>query len=205
MTPDTTPAEETARIGPNAVIRLGEALTDRLGAETAAQVFHAAGVAHWLDEPPDAMVAEVHVTALHRALRETLDPETAADVAWDAGRRTADYLLAVRIPRPVQWLLKALPPAPASRVLLAAIGRHSWTFAGSGDFRVRPGRPLRLEIAGCPLCRGAEADAPICGYYAGTFERLYRVLVSRRTTVRQTACEAQGAAACVFAVDWSGR
>ena len=198
-------AAPTARIGPNAVIRLGEALTDRLGPAVAARVFTAAGIAPWLADPPGAMVDEAHVTALHAVLRDTLDAETAAAVSHDAGVRTADYLLAVRIPRPVQALLKLLPPAPASRLLLSAISRHSWTFAGSGRFEVRPGRPLELVIVDSPLCRGATAATPQCAYYAGTFERLYQVLVSRRSRVRETACQAMGADACVFTVDWSRR
>ena len=48
--------------------------------------------------------------------------------------RTGDYLLAHRIPKPVQALLKRLPAPLAARVLLAAITRHAWTFAGSGRF-----------------------------------------------------------------------
>lgn len=195
--------DPAARIGPNAVIRMGEALTDRLGRTEALRVFTAAGVAPWLDAPPDAMVDEACVTALHRVLRDTVDADTAAAISHDAGVRTADYLLAVRIPRIVQAVLKRLPPGPASRILLSAIGRHSWTFAGSGTFEVRPGRPLALAIRDCPLCRGATAATPQCAYYAGTFERLYRVLVSRRTMVRETACQAQGAEACVFTLDWS--
>jgi divinyl protochlorophyllide a 8-vinyl-reductase len=47
-------------------------------------------------------------------------------VARDAGHRTADYRLANRIPGPVQWALKPLPPALASRILLSAIAKHAF-------------------------------------------------------------------------------
>ena len=124
-------------------------------------------------------------------------------MAREAGQRTGDYLLAHRIPRPVQWLLKCLPPTLAARVLLAAIARHAWTFAGSGRFEVLGYAPVRVSISGNPLARAVHADEPQCFYYAATFERLFRALVSRKSTVVETRCEAAGAAACIFEVRWS--
>jgi bacteriochlorophyll 4-vinyl reductase len=53
----------------------------------------------------------------------------------------------------MRWLLPRLPTPLASRVLLAAVSRQSWTFAGSGVFRAEPGRPVRLSLTGCPICR----------------------------------------------------
>ncbi len=197
--------EPQARIGPNAIIQVAEALRHRLGPADASRLFDAAGLTGWLTAPPTDMVDEACVTVLHGVVRDQLDVETAAAVFHDAGRRTADYLLAHRIPRPVQPVLKGLPPSMASRLLLAAITRHSWTFAGSGRFAVLPGRPLKVSIEGCPLCGGAASATPQCAYYAGTFERLYRVLVSRRTVVTETACQALGDRACEFTLDWSRR
>ncbi len=40
------------------------------------------------------------------------------------------------------------------------------------------------------------ATAPLCDYYAATFERLFRALVHPRAVVVETACEACGADAC---------
>ena len=53
-----------------------------------------------------------------------------------------------------------------------------------------------------PLARGAQHNAPLCDYYAATFERLFVMLVHPRACVVETACEAQGAAACVFELAW---
>lgn len=191
-----------ARIGPNAIIRMAEALRIREGDAAATDVFAAAGLARYLHAPPGAMVDEAEVTALYAALHGRLDAGAARAAGREAGERTAAYLLAHRIPRPVQALLHVLPPMLASRVLLGAIRRHAWTFAGSGRFSVAAGRPLRLAIAGCPLCRGLWTDAPACDFYAGTFARLFATLVSRRTVVREITCTARGDAACVFAIDW---
>jgi divinyl protochlorophyllide a 8-vinyl-reductase len=120
--------------------------------------------------------------------------------------RTADYLLAHRIPLPVQRVLKRLPAGLAARVLLAAISRHAWTFAGSGRFSASPAgrgrRPLVLEIRNNPLCRG-HAAVPACDFYAATFERLFQVLVHRDAQVVETACEACGDAACRFELRWA--
>jgi divinyl protochlorophyllide a 8-vinyl-reductase len=191
-----------ARIGPNAVTRLAEALVAVRGAGAARPVFERAGLAHRLSEPPERMVDEGEVIALHAALRESLPPDEAASIAWDAGRRTADYLLAHRIPTPMRVLLPRLPARLAAWILLSAIGRHAWTFAGSGRFVVLPGWPVRFSIAGGPLARGLCADAPACGYYAATFEGLFRALVHPATRVAETECEACGAPACVFEARW---
>jgi divinyl protochlorophyllide a 8-vinyl-reductase len=101
-------------------------------------------------------------------------------------------------------LLRVLPAPLASRILLKAIAGSSWTFAGSGTFSAQAGHPVRISIAACPLCRDVTADEPICDYYAATFERLFRVLVSRHARVTESQCQAMGADACIFEVRWSG-
>jgi divinyl protochlorophyllide a 8-vinyl-reductase len=179
-----------------------EALTAALGPGPTETLFVAAGLAPYLAAPPERMVDEAEVIRLHQVVRGALEAGAARRVAVDAGRRTGDYLLGHRIPRPVRLGLRLLPPGLAARALVAAIGRHAWTFAGSGSFAAHPGRPLVLTVAGCPLCRGAAAAEPLCDYYAATFERLFQALVSGRARVRETACQAQGAAACRFEVAW---
>jgi divinyl protochlorophyllide a 8-vinyl-reductase len=190
------------RIGPNAIIRVAEALR-RAGGETLERrIFHAARLGGYLGALPQQMVDEAEVERLHRALRDTLDAERAREVSRDAGYATGDYLLAHRIPRAVQAVLKLAPAPLAARVLMTAIGRHAWTFAGSGAFAWAPGRPLSFEIRGNPICRGTFSDVPVCDYYAATFERLFRSLVHARATVVETACEAVGAEACRFEIRW---
>jgi divinyl protochlorophyllide a 8-vinyl-reductase len=195
-------SHEGARIDPNAVTRLAEALLSVEGEGPRARVFASAGCAGHLAHPPESMVDERDVAALHHALRAELGEGRARTVGWLAGRRTADYLLAHRIPTPVQRLLHVLPAWAASRVLAAAIGRHAWTFAGSGRFSVRHGRPTLFVVEDGPLAREGAAPGPRCDYYAATFERLYSVLVHPHARVREVACAAAGAPACVFAITW---
>jgi divinyl protochlorophyllide a 8-vinyl-reductase len=211
--------EVEGRIGPNAVTRLAEALDELCGPPATDAVFGAAGLLHYRQSPPSTMVDEAVVTALHAALRRTLALEDAAAVSRRAGALTGDYLLANRIPAPVRALLRTLPAPWAARLLVRSMASHAWTFAGSGAFssvavsgRSGPliaqspdglGRPrLQLVIGSCPLCRGSAASAPICDYFAATFERLFAVLVSRSARVHESTCQATGAHACRFEVRW---
>lgn len=191
-----------ARIGPNAIIRVAEALRAFEGQALSARVFRTAGLDHYLDAPPQQMVDECDVIALHRALVADVGQVRAASVSWIAGQRTADYLLENRIPIAAQRLMKALPAHAASIILLTAISRNAWTFSGSGHFTYRFGNPARVSIANCPVCRGAHAASPACTYFAATFERLYSVLVHPDTRVVERTCMALGAPACTFDISW---
>lgn len=195
-----TSAAHTARIGPNAVIRLAEALDAFENKAMTRKLFIAADLETYVHGLPETMVPEDDVTALHRQLRSALGAGRAASVSWLAGQRTADYLLKHRIPRAVQRLLKLLPRRAAAFILLKAIGSHAWTFAGSGRFSWAMTRPIRLRFEDCPLCRGSSSSTPCCQYYAGTFEQLFRVLINPAAEVRETACIAAGAEACCFEI-----
>ena len=195
-------AGSAGRIGPNAITRVAEVLPALLGDAGTRALFEAAGLGGYLSQPPEGMVDETEVARLHRVLRQQLGPAVAGQVARSAGMRTADYLLARRIPKPVQWLLKRLPPVLAARVLLQAIGRHAWTFAGSGQFHAVAGRPCVLTIRDNPLCRGVASAHPACDFYSATFERLFQVLVHPATQVVEAQCEARGDPVCRFELRW---
>jgi divinyl protochlorophyllide a 8-vinyl-reductase len=199
---DTSPELDIARIGPNAILRVGDALAALHDETTRARIFARAGLSHYLSHPPGHMVDEREVARLHHVLADDLG-ERSRSVARDAGHRTGDYLLANRIPKGAQRILKLLPAPVAARILVNAIGRHAWTFCGSGSFSAVFGQPLVLTIRDNPVARGVCADAPACDYFAATFERIFRVLVSPRTRVTEIECLAAGGTACRFAVDWS--
>jgi divinyl protochlorophyllide a 8-vinyl-reductase len=188
-----------ARIGPNAVTRLAEAAHAALGGDATAALFEAAGLGDYLAAPPDAMVEEDEVVAVYAALANA-HPAASAAIATDAGARTARYLLANRIPQPVQWLLHALPAWAASRVLVMAIGRHAWTFAGTGAFAVAPGP--RVTVRGGPFAAPGAADAPLRAFYAAVFDTLFKTLVSRRARVEDTDATP---GVCRFTVRWCTR
>lgn len=202
--PARAASRRAGRIGPNAVTRLAEALGAIEGAAAVERVFAAAGYPAHVDQPPADMVEEREATALHRALRCEVGDVRARTIGWMAGRRTGDYLLARRIPRGAQALLRLLPAALAARLLCAAIARNAWTFAGAGEFSARSGHPTILAVRACPLCRAQTSRAPCCDFYAATFERLFAELVDPRARAVETACQALGDPACVFELRWRG-
>lgn len=189
--------DDGARIGPNAVTRLAEAAAARMGDAACAALFAAAGLGHHLARPPETMVDEADVMALHRTLA-ALHPAEAERIAADAGVRTARYLLGHRIPRPAQAVLRVLPPGLAARILLAAIGKHSWTFAGSGRFEARAGRDVRVRIEGGPF-REPAAAAPLLAFYESVFAHLFATLVSRRSRVEAGSVDGM---ICQFTMTW---
>jgi divinyl protochlorophyllide a 8-vinyl-reductase len=186
-------AAAPGRIGPNAVIQLGHALIAIAGERRASEVFREAGHLPLLAAPPEEMVDERLPAALFAALWRALPDEIAARVADDAGRRTADYVMGNRIPRPAQLVLCHLPGRLGARMLLDAVRRNAWTFAGSGVCAVPvPGRVI--EISGNPLVM------PGCVWHRAVFTRLFRAMVSPHARVRHAACCGEGAPACRFEI-----
>jgi divinyl protochlorophyllide a 8-vinyl-reductase len=199
---DRDAADPTGRIGPNTVIQLVESLR-AAGLERAmAPAFARVGAAAWLAARPVAMVDAAKVGRLHCAVRASLPAAQAAAVMADAGRRTADYLLSVRIPGPAQFLLKPLPPRLSATMLVAAIRAHAWTFAGSGQFSARAGSPTIFELSGNPLCAGEHSPTPVCAWHAAVFRRLFQALVSPAATAVETSCAACGDEHCRFVLAW---
>ncbi len=175
-------------------------MIERLGGvERVDQMLARAGV---FDVPDGtAMISERVAARLHRQLRAE-EPELAPGLTAEAGRRTADYILAHRIPRPVQSLLKLLPSPLSARQLSAAIRRHAWTFAGSGRFRAVD--PWTFEIYDNPLVAGERSGVCLCHWHAAVFARLYADLVHPRCQCAETECAAQGQhRPCRFAL-WVG-
>lgn len=190
------------KIGPNAIIRVIEALNGVEPPQVVQRIFRDARLDRYIDVPPTDMVDEQDVVRLHSVLHLDLGDKRARSVGWQAGTLTADYLLRHRIPRPAQILLRGCPAFLASRLLAKAITQNAWTFVGTGTFSAHHGRPTLFTIRNCPISRGQHSQEPYCDFYAATFERLYRRLVHKNARVVEVACQAQGAPACVFAITW---
>ncbi|WP_421853233.1 bacteriochlorophyll 4-vinyl reductase [Novosphingobium sp.] len=185
------------KVGPNAIIQLADVLADRLGLEERAAALRAAGLAHYLLRDPERMTDEREAAALHRVV-QARQPHDWDELSWEAGERTAEYLLEHRIPEGAQWVLRRLPPAWGARLLLRAIRAHAWTFAGSGGFsaRLEPGAVI-IAIAANPIAM------PGCPWHRGVFTRLFEELVSPRVLVRHERCCAGGEEACTFHIGWT--
>lgn len=196
-------ATAAGRIGPNILIQTAYALRDRVG-DAAAEGLLRRSTAHGLGDLPRAMVDEATANALVRAVHDAYGTSFARTVLHESGRRTGDYLLAHRIPKPAQWLLLLLPHTLSLRALLAAIGRHTWTFAGSAHVHITPGDPALITLEHGPLCAGQHTREPICDFYAGTFGRLAQALLGPGGWAEEVACAARGDTACRFLIG-SGR
>lgn len=187
---------EAGRIGPNAILQLVDVLERRGEGALLSAVLAEAGV----ERPPrDAgMLPEGDCAAVHQALRRVA---SGADGLLEAaGLATGDYILAHRIPKLAQGVLRVLPGGMAALVLTRAIARHSWTFAGTGEFRVESSRPLVVSVARNPLVAGWQAKTPQCIWHVAVFRRLYGRLVWPSVEVREVACCACGDAACRFEI-----
>jgi divinyl protochlorophyllide a 8-vinyl-reductase len=196
------PADAPAVIGPNAVIQLLQAMKAAGRDDFAVRVFTNAGVRAWLNDPPSVMVDERRVARLHQAVRALMPPGESAPLLAEAGRLTADYLLANRIPRAARTVLSCLPPRLAAGLLVPAIRAHAWTFAGTGQFAASAGSPVIFIMTGNPLCAGERTAAPACVWQAAVFERLFQRLVSADSRAVETDCEACGDGFCRFVVGW---
>ncbi|MGB3626669.1 MAG: bacteriochlorophyll 4-vinyl reductase [Henriciella sp.] len=196
QTPLTTaPAPESARVGPNAVLQLEQALCDQGGAKAAELVFARAGLQELLRVRPQEMIDERLPRALFDSLFAHFPEARAQMVVYRAGRLTGDYILKNRIPKPVRLLLKLLP-APLSRdLLLKAIHRHAWTFAGSGRCTFTLGRAAEFRIEANPL------TMPGCAWHVGVFDALFQHLVSRRTTITYNHACLDGLQVCCFSIE----
>lgn len=199
---DVPSGERLGAIGPNAIIQIAAALRQEYGWAAVESIFTAAGLSRYLKEMPQEMVAETEVVSLHQSLQKQLGIDAARRISWQAGMRTGDYLLAHRIPKPAQFALRFLPSSLSSRILLHAIARNAWTFAGSGTFRYRAGRPVIISISGGLLSRGMHAFEPICDFYSATFATLFRTLVDSATEVREKARPSPSSDDCVFELRW---
>ena len=165
--------EPTAMIGPHALIHTIAVMRDCLSGQACNEVL---GNAQLSDLPSgEQMVPEIDALRLHRwlALRE---PIACFAIASEAAQRTADYIIANRIPAPAVRLLQILPAALSAHLLMLAIRKHAWTFIGAGRFKPRGAWEFVIDRSDA----GDTIMLPdsLFHWYAGVFERLYRRLVA---------------------------
>jgi divinyl protochlorophyllide a 8-vinyl-reductase len=130
------------------------------------------------------MIPEIEALRLHRWLA-LHDPMGALVIAEEAGARTADYIIAHRIPRAAVWLLRRLPAPLAAPLLMAAIRKHAWTFVGAGVFA--PAGAWRFAIDRSAAEDPVMLPDSLFQWYAAVFTRLYRRLVAADCTCRSLA------------------
>lgn len=177
-----------ALIGPNAVLKAVEVMEERLGHATTAAILTQAQIARL--PSGENMIPEIEALRLHRWLA-LHDPMGAFVIAEEAGARTADYIIANRIPRAAVWVLRHLPAMLAAPLLMAAVRKHAWTFIGAGRFAPAGAWSFTIDRT----CAGDPVPPPesLFHWYAAVFTRLYRRLVAGDCTCRH---HAPGGPAC---------
>jgi divinyl protochlorophyllide a 8-vinyl-reductase len=187
------------RIGPNAVLQTLVALEELEGPRIADRVRAAAGLpTDW----PEGLIPEAWFLETIRATRAQLRAAAVEAILHEAGDRTAAYVAAHRIPRPVRAVLGWLPARLALPLLLKAFAKHAWTFAGRGSFAVEGPYPGVIRLEDCPTCRDPFATDHSGAYYEAAFAGLLR-LAAPDVSVREIACLTQGAPACRFRIHLS--
>ncbi|MBF0585829.1 bacteriochlorophyll 4-vinyl reductase [Prosthecochloris sp. N3] len=169
---------EAAKIGPNSIIQTVAALEAKYGKAETEAILSRTGHQRLIGNLPSEMVEESRFHALVTDLEQDLGEQVMTHILNESGQRTAAYLLSVRIPGLFQKLLKPLPPGLAFRLLLFAISKNAWTFAGSGGFSYTTAKVPNITV------RVTFPSIPVVGhFYLGTFTRLLKELVNPETKI----------------------
>lgn len=175
-------------VGPNAILQTATAIRAFAGDAECRQVFARAGLDHYLDLPPSQMLPENEPARLFAAIADQFGREDAKHILHEAGTLTGEYILANRIPAFARVILRILPRFLSARLLMKAIAKHAWTFAGSGEVSVSLRWPVSIRITDNPLA------TPGCPWHLAVFEALYRNLVSPEAVFIHTDCCCSGRA-----------
>jgi len=168
------------RIGPNALIQTINALREFYIESQIASMLRQSNQDYLLHQSPQEMIEEGEFDRLALNLCDHIGVMPTRKVLQRSGELTADYLLAHRIPKPFQELLKVLPRQLALRLLFMSMSQNAWTFIGSGEFT--------YDMSGhMPVVKITSDFASMeaaCGFFGGTFEHLIRKLIDTRVSVR---------------------
>lgn len=188
-------ADAIHRVGPNALIQTLSAVSALAGPVAQEAVLRAANLKSpkggWQD-----MVLADQVNRLNGAVLEVLGRDDATKVLREAGHRTGQYILDHRIPRVAQSFLGLLPRRAARSLLLEAIAKHAWTFAGSADVRVGPDW---ISVRNNPVCLG-RFSYDGCAWHTGVFQALFQAILQADIDVRETHCMGRGDPYCRFEI-----
>ncbi|WOJ93481.1 bacteriochlorophyll 4-vinyl reductase [Congregibacter variabilis] len=191
------PDDGLARIGPGSVLELVPLMDDVLGEAERDRLLMISGMP---ELPPDqGMMAETPAATLHQALRAD-HPTLAPALTIRAGERTADHIIARRIPKAALQVMHHLPPWLSAPLLASVIAKHAWTFAGSGKFKVLSKQPLVFALTDNPVVRGEHSEEPICDWHSAVFQRLFSSIVDPNLRCVETHCCASGSKSCIFEI-----
>ena len=182
-----------SKIGPNSIIQTVAALEASYGKTKTENMLRKIGQGYLVGNLPKEMVEEGKFHTLVCALQKEIGDTATSGILKESGKRTAHYLLKVRIPGIFQKFLKLLPPRPAFKLFLFAISKNAWTFAGSGEFTYTMNRPPEITV------KVTFPTQPVVGnFYLGTFTALLQELVNPKTTIKADIRKENGNIRCHY-------
>ncbi|NWJ45810.1 MAG: bacteriochlorophyll 4-vinyl reductase [Chloroflexi bacterium] len=194
----------SGKIGPNSLIQTVRAMRRIYGDEKARRILEEGGQGFLWDHHPGEMIDEGEFITLARMLYSNLGVQETLPLLRLSGNLTGEYVLANRIPKFAQRIIKFLPRKLRLKVMLNAIGKNAWTFAGSGkySFTLSPQLQINLDES---IIRHAisKANVPVCSYYTGAFETLLKTLVDAHIQVEEIECAIRGDSRCVFQIKFT--
>jgi divinyl protochlorophyllide a 8-vinyl-reductase len=189
----STQASGHARMGPNAIIQTVHALRDHYGTTIANTMLAHHEHAHLVEELPSEMIDEADFHRLVQMLVVQTGSSETGVVLREAGQRTAHYLLQHRIPRLFQRLVRILPCRMGMWLLLWAISKHAWTFAGSGQFRFVVDHDPTIS-----LTINYPSVETVAHFYGGTFSVLLQTLINPQIEVQISTSQQEQRLDCIY-------
>ncbi len=182
-----------SKIGPNSIIQTAQSLIDHCGIEVKNKLLDQAGLSKYISELPSEMVSETEFHAFVQVLLEDQGKLMTAEILQDSGERTAVYLLKNRIPGFFQTIVKPLPNKLGLKMLLFAISKNAWTFAGSGQFSYHISNESYIKVVVTH-----SSNAAVANFYFGTFKRLLGELIDSRIVLEIETLEAGDTIECTY-------
>lgn len=183
-------------------------LEEVTGKSGLASILDLGGLAHLKQNPPPATADKTFgfeaVSQIHQSLEQQFGPRGGRGLALRAGRACFKYGLKEygSLMGITEMAFRLLP---LQTKLRAGAKSFADLFNKHTDQKVRleeTDEKIFWRIERCPLCWGRTADEPICHLAVGLLqEALYWVSGGKVFNVEETACIAQGAAACTIEID----
>lgn len=178
------------RIGSDAVLQTLDALSEVGGVHLVQRIVDVAGLRYVVDQTLPDMVPQSVFSALVQSIEDMLPRSQVDLVAVKSGRKTGAILLEQYIPDMAQKLLRTLPKRVAGPLLLHALEKHAWTFAGSASVHHIDGPPLKLVIGSNPMANWG------CLWQCALLETVFRHVISPDARIWQMACCASDSTKC---------
>ncbi len=181
--------------GSKAFGHIMQSLTEIGGEPLRHKVIAEAGLPYLKTDQNRPSFSPTAILSLFQILERVLPKALASRVVILSARKAAEDLLKEHIPGIAQKMLYTLPDHVSAPLLLDALKRIAWTFAGSGSVRVMAGPPMYLVIDKNPAVIWG------CLWQRALIETVFRNLISARARVEHLRCCKTGQSSCIYVIE----